>query len=307
MREPDDPPRASHRAVSGGDAAGDLGENARRRDRRLVRAARQGDAGRRRLPPVGRPVELLQRRQSQLVGDGRRAAARRGRAGMAAADGPARRICGPRHLAHGRHARHRQQHHRHRQRIRAGSPRRQAERSSRRQGAGRRAQRQSDLPHAVLLLCAVVLCRADAGRSARRLCAFPRVDQAAQGGRRLIGCGEDQRSGADGARCGRSRRRRNAAAPRLAHAAVARGGNAGASGALDPRFLARVRTHRRGDGHADGVERHGGVCRTSNPIQRAWRDVRFAATHISLNTEINYGHFGRIEFGLPRDPARPFF
>ena len=45
----------------------------------------------------------------------------------------------------------------------------------------------------------------------------------------------------------------------------------------------------------------------SNPIQRAWRDVRFAATHISLNTEINYGHFGRIEFGLPRDPARPFF
>ena len=45
----------------------------------------------------------------------------------------------------------------------------------------------------------------------------------------------------------------------------------------------------------------------SNPIQRAWRDVRFAATHISLNTEINYGHFGRMEFGLPRDPARPFF
>lgn len=45
----------------------------------------------------------------------------------------------------------------------------------------------------------------------------------------------------------------------------------------------------------------------SNPIQRAWRDIRFAATHISLNTEINYSHFGRIEFGLPRDPARPFF
>jgi 3-hydroxy-9,10-secoandrosta-1,3,5(10)-triene-9,17-dione monooxygenase len=45
----------------------------------------------------------------------------------------------------------------------------------------------------------------------------------------------------------------------------------------------------------------------SNPIQRAWRDVRFAATHISVNPEINYGHFGRIEFGLPRDPNRPFF
>ncbi|MBX9828792.1 MAG: acyl-CoA dehydrogenase family protein [Xanthobacteraceae bacterium] len=45
----------------------------------------------------------------------------------------------------------------------------------------------------------------------------------------------------------------------------------------------------------------------SNPIQRAWRDVRFAATHISLNPENNYANFGRIEFGLPRDPTRPFF
>ena len=46
---------------------------------------------------------------------------------------------------------------------------------------------------------------------------------------------------------------------------------------------------------------------TSQPIQRAWRDINFAATHISLNTESNYSHFGRIEFGLPRDPHRPFF
>ena len=46
---------------------------------------------------------------------------------------------------------------------------------------------------------------------------------------------------------------------------------------------------------------------TSQPIQRAWRDIHFAATHISLNPEINYGHFGRTEFGLPRDPNRPFF
>jgi len=45
----------------------------------------------------------------------------------------------------------------------------------------------------------------------------------------------------------------------------------------------------------------------SHPIQRAWRDIHFASTHISLNTEANYSHFGRMELGLPRDPARPFF
>ncbi len=41
----------------------------------------------------------------------------------------------------------------------------------------------------------------------------------------------------------------------------------------------------------------------SQPIQRAWRDIKFAATHISLNTETNYSHFGRVEFGLPPDPS----
>ena len=46
---------------------------------------------------------------------------------------------------------------------------------------------------------------------------------------------------------------------------------------------------------------------SSEPIQRAWRDVHFAASHIGVNTEINYSHFGRTEFGLPRDPNRPFF
>jgi 3-hydroxy-9,10-secoandrosta-1,3,5(10)-triene-9,17-dione monooxygenase len=46
---------------------------------------------------------------------------------------------------------------------------------------------------------------------------------------------------------------------------------------------------------------------SSHPIQRAWRDIHFASTHISLNTETNYAHFGRMELGLPRDPARPFF
>jgi len=46
---------------------------------------------------------------------------------------------------------------------------------------------------------------------------------------------------------------------------------------------------------------------SSQPIQRAWRDIHFAASHIGVNTEINYSHFGRTELGLPRDPHRPFF
>jgi alkylation response protein AidB-like acyl-CoA dehydrogenase len=45
----------------------------------------------------------------------------------------------------------------------------------------------------------------------------------------------------------------------------------------------------------------------SHPVQRAWRDLHFAATHIALNPENNYGHFGRTELGLPRDPSRPYF
>jgi len=46
---------------------------------------------------------------------------------------------------------------------------------------------------------------------------------------------------------------------------------------------------------------------TSHPIQRAWRDIHFASMHISLNTENNYAHFGRTEFGFARDPNQPFF
>jgi len=45
----------------------------------------------------------------------------------------------------------------------------------------------------------------------------------------------------------------------------------------------------------------------SHPVQRVWRDIHFAATHIALNPENNYGHFGRTELGLPRDPSRPYF
>lgn len=46
---------------------------------------------------------------------------------------------------------------------------------------------------------------------------------------------------------------------------------------------------------------------TSHPVQRAWRDIHLASMHISLNTESNYAHFGRMELGLERDPNQPFF
>jgi 3-hydroxy-9,10-secoandrosta-1,3,5(10)-triene-9,17-dione monooxygenase len=44
----------------------------------------------------------------------------------------------------------------------------------------------------------------------------------------------------------------------------------------------------------------------THPIQRAWRDLHFMAMHISLNVEMNYSHFGRIEFGLGRDKTHPY-
>jgi 3-hydroxy-9,10-secoandrosta-1,3,5(10)-triene-9,17-dione monooxygenase len=45
----------------------------------------------------------------------------------------------------------------------------------------------------------------------------------------------------------------------------------------------------------------------SHPIQRAWRDIHFAAMHVSLNSENNLAHFGRIELNQPRDPHLPFY
>jgi alkylation response protein AidB-like acyl-CoA dehydrogenase len=46
---------------------------------------------------------------------------------------------------------------------------------------------------------------------------------------------------------------------------------------------------------------------TSNPMQRAWRDIHLASMHIALNPENNYGHFGRMQLGLGRDPSMPYF
>jgi 3-hydroxy-9,10-secoandrosta-1,3,5(10)-triene-9,17-dione monooxygenase len=45
----------------------------------------------------------------------------------------------------------------------------------------------------------------------------------------------------------------------------------------------------------------------AHPIQRAWRDVHFMSMHISLNVEMNFSHFGRMELGLGRDANRPWF
>jgi 3-hydroxy-9,10-secoandrosta-1,3,5(10)-triene-9,17-dione monooxygenase len=44
----------------------------------------------------------------------------------------------------------------------------------------------------------------------------------------------------------------------------------------------------------------------THPIQRAWRDIHFMAMHISINPEMNYANFGRIEFGLGRDGHHPY-
>ena len=41
----------------------------------------------------------------------------------------------------------------------------------------------------------------------------------------------------------------------------------------------------------------------SNPIQRAWRDIHFAASHVSLQAENNYGQYARGDFELPTPPT----
>jgi 3-hydroxy-9,10-secoandrosta-1,3,5(10)-triene-9,17-dione monooxygenase len=46
---------------------------------------------------------------------------------------------------------------------------------------------------------------------------------------------------------------------------------------------------------------------SSHPLQRAWRDIHFMSMHISVNTETNFAHYGRMELGLGRDASRPYF
>ena len=46
---------------------------------------------------------------------------------------------------------------------------------------------------------------------------------------------------------------------------------------------------------------------SSHPLQRVWRDIHFASTHICLNADANYAHFGRNEFDIIQAPGQPFF
>ena len=42
-------------------------------------------------------------------------------------------------------------------------------------------------------------------------------------------------------------------------------------------------------------------------IQRAWRDVHFASSHVILNPEVSYAAWGRRQFGLEPDPTQMMY
>ena len=46
---------------------------------------------------------------------------------------------------------------------------------------------------------------------------------------------------------------------------------------------------------------------TTSSIQRAWRDVHFASSHVSLNPETSMAAWGRMQFGLERAPQQIIF
>ena len=46
---------------------------------------------------------------------------------------------------------------------------------------------------------------------------------------------------------------------------------------------------------------------STSSIQRAWRDVHFAASHVGLNPEVSFAAWGRQQFGLERDPKQMMF
>jgi 3-hydroxy-9,10-secoandrosta-1,3,5(10)-triene-9,17-dione monooxygenase len=46
---------------------------------------------------------------------------------------------------------------------------------------------------------------------------------------------------------------------------------------------------------------------SSSSIQRAWRDIHFAASHVGLNPEVSFAAWGRQRFGLERDPRQNMF
>jgi 3-hydroxy-9,10-secoandrosta-1,3,5(10)-triene-9,17-dione monooxygenase len=44
-----------------------------------------------------------------------------------------------------------------------------------------------------------------------------------------------------------------------------------------------------------------------NPLQRCWRDVHAISSHVVMNWDVPAENFGRMEFGLPLNPAYPMF
>ena len=44
-----------------------------------------------------------------------------------------------------------------------------------------------------------------------------------------------------------------------------------------------------------------------NPVQRCWRDVHAISSHVVMNWDVPGENFGRMEFGLPLNPAYPMF
>jgi 3-hydroxy-9,10-secoandrosta-1,3,5(10)-triene-9,17-dione monooxygenase len=44
-----------------------------------------------------------------------------------------------------------------------------------------------------------------------------------------------------------------------------------------------------------------------NPIQRCWRDVHAISSHVVMNWDVPAENYGRMEFGLPLNPAYPMF
>jgi 3-hydroxy-9,10-secoandrosta-1,3,5(10)-triene-9,17-dione monooxygenase len=62
-------------------------------------------------------------------------------------------------------------------------------------------------------------------------------------------------------------------------------------------------------GAIDALVEMGGssaFARTS-PLQRAWRDIHFMASHVSLNRGANFGHWGRAALGVELPATQPFF
>jgi 3-hydroxy-9,10-secoandrosta-1,3,5(10)-triene-9,17-dione monooxygenase len=62
-------------------------------------------------------------------------------------------------------------------------------------------------------------------------------------------------------------------------------------------------------GALDTIMKIGGaaVYARSNSIQRAWRDVHFASSHVVLNPEVGFATWGRYAFKLPRDPKQMLY